>query len=341
VSVVSALAAAARMGVLVNGGVHLERAAAIGAVAFDKTGTLTHGRLAVERVVPLNGHSAERVLATAAAVERRSEHPIGRAIVRHAERTNVPAAVAEGFRALPGRGAQATVGGRRALLGNHRLFHERDLCSPVLHEAFESLAATGRTTVMLAEDDEPVGVIAVADQPRPGGRTAIDALRAAGVPHVVMLTGDSRLTAERLASGLGVDEVHAELLPEDKVTLVETLRGRFGPVAMVGDGVNDAPALAAADLGIAMGAAGSDAALETSDVALMGDDLAKVAQLVRLGRATLTNIKTNIAVALGLKAVFLALAVSGHATLWMAIAADMGASLLVIGNGLRLVRAGR
>jgi len=340
VSVVSALAAAARAGVLVKGGVYLERAAAIRCIAFDKTGTLTKGRLSVDRVVPVNGHDATTILATAAALERRSEHPIGRAIVRQAEHANLPVPDAEAFFSLPGRGAQATIAGRFLFLGNHRLLHERDLCSPNVHALVERMEADGRTAVVLASAEEPIGLIAVADQERSEGRRALDDLRAAGIASVAMLTGDSRRTADVIAERLSVNEVHAELLPEDKVRLVSALRARHGAVAMVGDGVNDAPALAAADLGIAMGAAGSDVALETADVALMGDDLSKVPHLVRLGRATLINIKTNIAIALGLKAIFLVLAVAGQATLWMAVAADMGASLLVIGNGLRLLRWG-
>ncbi|MGE3842073.1 MAG: heavy metal translocating P-type ATPase [Vicinamibacterales bacterium] len=340
VSVVSALAAAARAGVLVKGGVYLERAAAIRCIAFDKTGTLTSGRLSVDRVVPVNGHDATTILATAAALERRSEHPIGRAIVRHAEHADLSVPAAEGFFSLPGRGAQATVGGRAMILGNHRLLHERSLCTPDVHALLDEMEADGRTTVVLATADEPIGLIAVADQERSESRRALDDLRAAGIASVAMLTGDSRRTADVIAGRLSVNEVHAELLPEDKVRLVSSLRARHGAVAMVGDGVNDAPALAAADLGIAMGAAGSDVALETADVALMGDDLSKLPHLVRLGRATLFNIKTNIAIALGLKAIFLVLAVAGQATLWMAVAADMGASLLVIGNGLRLLHWG-
>jgi Cd2+/Zn2+-exporting ATPase len=324
--------------VLVKGGIHLERAAALGSIAFDKTGTLTHGRLAVERVVPINGQEPEWILATAAALERRSEHPIGRAIVRHAEQVGVPVMLAEGFRALPGRGARAMVAGRSVMLGNHRLFHEQQICSPELHEHLDTLEGQGWTAVFVAMEGEPLGVIGVADQARGEGPAALAALRSTGIAGIVMLTGDSQRTAAAIAQRIGVTEVYAELLPEDKVRLVTELRRRFGTVAMVGDGVNDAPALAAADLGIAMGAAGSDAALETADVALMGDDLSKVALLVRLGRATLRNVKTNIAVALGLKAIFLALAVAGQATLWMAVAADMGASLLVIGNGMRLLR---
>jgi Cd2+/Zn2+-exporting ATPase len=338
VSIVAALSAAARRGVLVKGGAHLERAASIRAVAFDKTGTLTRGRLAVHEVRPLNGDSTSAVLAAAAAVERGSEHPIGRAIVRHAERRGVELAPATGFQALPGRGAQATVAGRHVVAGSHRLFHERDWCSPALCEAIGAVEDGGRTAVMVAVDGQPVGLVAVADEARADGRAAVDALRAAGVPVVVMMTGDHPGTASAVARGLGLDAVHAGLMPEDKVRLVAALRERHGPVAMVGDGVNDAPALAAADLGVAMGAAGSDAALETADVALMGDDLSGLAFLVRLGRAALRNVRTNIAIALGLKAIFLALALAGQATLWMAVFADTGASLIVIANGLRLSR---
>jgi Cd2+/Zn2+-exporting ATPase len=338
VSIVSALAAAARCGVLVKGGVYLERAAAIRSIAFDKTGTLTRGRLSVDEVTPMNGSSQEVVIATAAALERRSEHPIARAIVRHAEHAGITPPRADGFTALPGRGAQATVNGRRVLLGNHRLFHERQLCSTALHGNLESVEAQGRTAVFVAVDDEPLGVIAVTDEMRRNGPQALIELRQAGIVGLALLTGDSERTAQAIARRLDLAEVHADLLPEDKVRLVTELRSRYGTVAMVGDGVNDAPALAAADLGIAMGAAGSDAALETADVALMGDDLSKVALLVRLGRKTLRNIQTNIAIALGLKGIFLALAIAGQATLWMAVAADMGASLLVIGNGLRLLR---
>jgi Cd2+/Zn2+-exporting ATPase len=339
VSIVSALAAAARRGVLVKGGVHLERAASIRAVAFDKTGTLTRGRLAVDEVRPLNGDSASAVLAAAASLERGSEHPIGRAIVRHAELRGLELAPATGFRALPGRGAQAKVAGRDVVAGSHRLFHEREWCSPALCEEIGAVEGDGRTAVMVAVDGQPVGVVTVADEARADGRAAVEALRAAGVSAVVMLTGDHPGTAATVAGGLGLDAVHADLMPQDKVRIVTTLRERYGPVAMVGDGVNDAPALAAADLGVAMGAAGSDAALETADVALMGDDLSALAYLVRLSRATLRNIRTNIAVALGLKALFLGLAIAGRATLWMAVFADMGASLIVIANGLRLTRA--
>jgi Zn2+/Cd2+-exporting ATPase len=339
VSIVSALAGAARQGVLVKGGLHLERTARIRAVAFDKTGTLTTGRPEVVEVVPLNGVSAGETLRLAAALESRSEHPIARAVRRHARAAGITGNGAEGFRALPGLGAEARIEARSVTVGNHRLFEQRGLCSPSIDAKLQEMGAQGRTAVLVARDGETIGIIAVADATRPSGAGAIERLKRQGIECVAMLTGDNTDTARAIADALGVDEFRAELLPADKVAAVADLRRRYGSVAMVGDGVNDAPALAAADVGIAMGAIGSDAALETADVALMADDLDKVPYLLRLGATTVANVKTNIAVALGLKAVFLGLAVVGVATLWMAVVADMGASLLVIGNGLRLLKA--
>ena len=339
VSVVSGLAAAARHGVLIKGGLHLERTGALTCIAFDKTGTLTRGELVVRDVVPLDGDRPEDVVRLAAAIEARSEHPIGRAIVRHADREGIDAEPATAFRALPGRGAEAHVAGQPVLLGNHRLFEERGLCSDELHLMLDELGSRGRTSVMLAREARAVGLLGVADEVRESGAEALSQLRELGVAHVVMLTGDSATTAKAIARDLGIAEVHADLLPEDKVQVVRALRARYGAVAMVGDGVNDAPALAAADVGIAMGAAASDAALETADVALMSDELTKVPYTLRLGSATVRTIKANIAFAIGVKSIFLALAVSGQATLWMAVLADTGASLVVVANSLRLLRA--
>ena len=338
VAIVSALAGAARAGVLVKGGVHLERTAKVRAVAFDKTGTLTGGRLDVVDVIPLNGVVPREVLALAASVESRSEHPIAQAILRNAHHSGIAVRPADGFRALPGLGGEALLDDSPLLVGSHRLFEERKICTPDIDARLETLGREGRSAVLLARDTKPIGIIAVADTTRAAGRDVIARLREQGVERVVMLTGDNAQTARAIAEQLGVDEVHAELLPHDKVEAVKALRARFGTVAMVGDGVNDAPALAAADIGIVMGAAGADAALETADVALMADDLMKVPYLLRLGRRTLRTVQANIIFALGLKAVFLALAVAGAATLWMAVVADMGASLLVIGNGLRLLK---
>jgi Zn2+/Cd2+-exporting ATPase len=338
VSIVSALAAAARKGVLIKGGARLEQLAAVRCIAFDKTGTLTHGRLRVVDVASTNGLPAPEVLRLAASLESRSEHPIGRAIVGHAIDERVVVAGADGFQALPGLGAEGQVGLDRVIVGNHRLFEERGLCSAQAHEQLEAMTASGWSTVMVARGAETVGLIGVADETRASARAVVDMLREHGIAHVVLLTGDHEASAKTLASGLGITEYRAALLPEDKVAAVEELKRRYGTLAMVGDGVNDAPALASADVGIAMGVAGTDAALETADVALMADELAKIPFAIRLSRAASRNIRMNIAFSLLLKAAFLVMAFAGVATLWMAVVADMGASLIVIGNALRLLR---
>jgi Zn2+/Cd2+-exporting ATPase len=338
VSIVSALAAGARKGVLSKGGVHLEKMAAIRCVAFDKTGTLTRGQLRVIDVLPVGGVEPGEVLQLAASLEMRSEHPIGEAIVAYAALVGVRPVAVESFQALPGRGAQARLGSHDVVVGSHRLFEERGLCSAEMEAAVDALERRGSTAVMVAAGGSPVGVIGVADEPREAARDAVDLLRQQGIEHVVLLTGDQETTARALAESLDLDGYRAALLPEDKVAAVEDLRRRYGALAMVGDGVNDAPALAAADIGIAMGVAGTDAALETADVALMADELSKIPYALRLSRATTRNIHANIAFSILLKGAFLILAVTGTATLWMAVAADMGASLVVIANALRLLR---
>jgi len=339
VSVVAALAGAARKGVLIKGGAHLERISRVRCVAFDKTGTLTRGRPEVVDVVALNGEGASAVVGLAASVEQRSTHPIAQAIVDHAAASNIRSAAADGVVSLSGRGTEGSVGGRRILLGNHRLFEERQLCSPPLHERVAEMNATGRTAVLVAHDEQPIGIIAVADRSRETGVAAIAMLRRQGIESIAMLTGDGRATAKAIADELGVDEVRAELLPEDKVAAIRELKAKYGAVAMVGDGINDAPALALADVGIAMGAAGSDAALETADVALMSDDLLRIPYTFRLAGATVRNIKANLAISVVMKAAFVVAAVAGVATLWMAVVADTGASVIVIANALRLLRA--
>jgi Cd2+/Zn2+-exporting ATPase len=338
VSIVSALAAAARKGVLIKGGARLEALANVRCVAFDKTGTLTTGRLRVTDIVAVDGASPEAILSAAASLESRSEHPIGRAIIERAHAAGVKLSPAAGFESLPGRGARARVGSAEVLVGSHRLFEERGLCPPAMHGALEQLAAAGRGTVMVAIDGAPAGVIGVADDVRAAAREAVDMLGSYGVQHVVLLTGDHEAAARSLADSAGVHEYRASLLPEDKVTAVEELRREYGTLAMVGDGVNDAPALATADVGIAMGVAGTAAALETADVALMADELLKIPYAIRLSRATTRNVRANIVFSLVLKGAFLVMAVAGTATLWMAVLADMGASLIVIGNALRLLR---
>jgi Cd2+/Zn2+-exporting ATPase len=307
-------------------------------IAFDKTGTLTDGRLRVVDVASTNGLPRPEVLRLAASLESRSEHPIGRAIVGHAIDERLTLGGAEGFQALPGLGAEGRVGQDRVIVGNHRLFEERGLCSPAAHEQLEAMTARGCSPVMVARDGETVGLIGVADEPRASAGAVVEMLRDHGIAHVVLLTGDQEIRAKALASGLGITEYRASLLPEDKVAAVEELKQRYGALAMVGDGVNDAPALATADVGIAMGVAGTDAALETADVALMADELPKIPFAIRLSRAASRNIRMNIAFSLLLKAAFLVMAFGGVATLWMAVVADMGASLIVIGNALRLLR---
>jgi Cd2+/Zn2+-exporting ATPase len=339
VSIVAALAGAARKGVLIKGGMHLENTSKVRCVAFDKTGTLTRGRPEVVDLVALNGVDPAEVIALAASVEQRSMHPIAQAILDYARAAGITALPADDVSALPGKGAEGRVAGVAVLIGNHRLFEEQGLCSPAFHDRLADMEAKGRTAVLVARAGRTVGIIAVADRPRDSARDTVDLLRAQGVTPIVMLTGDSHGTAQAIAAELGIDEFRAELLPEDKVAAVEQLRRAHGSVAMVGDGVNDAPALASADVGIAMGVAGSDAALETADVALMADELLRIPYAFRLSRATVRNIKMNMAISVALKAAFVVAAVAGAATLWMAVLADTGASIIVIANAMRLLRA--
>ncbi len=338
VTIVAALASAARNGVLIKGGVYVEAPARLKAVAMDKTGTLTRGKPAVVEVVPLNGHTENELLERAAALEAQSTHPLAHAIVAHARERGVSVPPVEDFRIIPGKGAVGRVAGTDYWVGSHRHLEERDQETPEVHDRLEALARAGRTVVVVGNDRHVCGFIALADRVRPEARQAVADLRAAGIEHVVMLTGDNRGTAEAVARDAGVDEVHAELLPADKVAKVEELVAKYGAVAMVGDGVNDAPAMGRATVGIAMGAIGTDAAIETADIALMSDDLSKLPWLVRHSRRALAVIRQNIVFALGVKAVFVVLTFAGYSSMWGAIAADTGASLLVVFNGLRLLR---
>lgn len=339
VSVVAALAGAARHGVLIKGGSHLERAGGVKAVAFDKTGTLTRGRPDVVSVHPLADLSVSDVVALAAAVEQRSEHPLAGAVVRYAEQLGLSITPAARVQATAGRGVSGSVDHANVLVGNHRWFEERHLCSEALHAHLDLLTVAGHTPVIVARENVPVGVIAIADRARDESRAAIERLRRDGITAVVLLTGDGTVPAGALARSVGIDDVRAELLPEDKVREVEALKQRYGLLAMVGDGINDAPALASADVGIAMGVAGSATAIEAADIALMGDDIRRVPYVLSLGRATVRSIRVNFAIALILKLAFVVAAATGVATLWMAVLADTGASVLVVANALRLLRA--
>lgn len=338
VSIVSALAASARQGVLVKGGTYIEQPAHLKAIAFDKTGTLTRGQPAVVGVVPLNGHTEQELLERAVALEARSTHPLAQAILDYAGQIDVEARPAEGAQVLPGKGVTGLFRGEEFWLGSHRYLLERGQETPEVSDRAEALEREGRTVVVIGNETHVCGLIAVADTVRPGARGVIEALRERGIAHLIMLTGDNRATGEAIAREVGIDEVQAELLPEDKVATVEALVAKYGTVAMVGDGVNDAPAMARASFGIAMGAMGSDAAIETADIALMTDDLAKLPWLVGHSRRTLAIIRQNIVFSLGVKVVFVVLTFAGFATLWGAIAADVGASLLVVANALRLLR---
>lgn len=354
VTIVSALAAAARHGILVKGGAYLEQARALRWLALDKTGTITHGRPEQTDFMLLPG-APNTVRAIAAALAGRSDHPVSQAILRAARRDGVaPCDAADAgdapaigaFEALPGMGTTGKVDGRQYWLGNHKLIHDLGLCSDALEARLEALERQGRSVVLLASGDAQgrpgnvLAIFAVADTIRDSSRQAIAELHTLGV-RTLMLSGDNPHTARAIADAVGIDEARGNQLPQDKADALERLaseraRGRIG---MVGDGINDAPALARADIGFAMGAAGTDTAIETADVALMDDDLRKIPALIRLSRRTHAVLTQNIALALGIKAVFLALTVAGMGTMWMAVFADMGASLLVVANGLRLARA--
>ena len=338
VSIVSALSAAARNGVLVKGGAHLERLAGACVVAFDKTGTLTKAELRVTDVIPLD-RAASELLRYAAAIESRSSHPIARAVVAHARENGGGAPPAARVTLVPGLGAEGDVGGAAVLIGNERLLATRGVATNPEVPAILRARNEGKLVVLVAVNGTLAGALALADRARENAREAIGLLREQGIRRVAMLTGDDERSAARVAAELNVDEYHAELLPEQKHALVRELHARHGTVVMVGDGINDAPALAAADVGIAMGAAGSDAALETADVALMSDGLPRVPYAIRLARATLRNVRMNVAISLALKAAFLIMAITGTATLWMAVLADTGATVIVVGNALRLLRA--
>ncbi len=354
VTIVSAIASAARSGVLIKGGVYLEKLGSITAVAFDKTGTLTRGEPEVvdarcaRHALEATGDDCfvcSMMLSNAAAIESRSEHPLAQAVVREAERRGLDWSgnTVENVEALTGKGVRGRINGQPVTVGSHKYSHESLEAAPhdaVLCNAVEAAQSTGGTVMVVDCSSCGVqGYIAVSDTIRENAPAAIAALKEAGVAHTVMLTGDNAATAEAISRQVGIDQFRADLLPEDKVRAIEDIMAQYGNVAMVGDGINDAPALARATLGIAMGAAGSATALETADIALMGDNLDRLPFAIGLGRQTLRIVKQNIAFALVVKAIFLSLAIAGSATLWMAVFADVGASMIVILNGMRLLRA--
>ncbi|WP_297845925.1 heavy metal translocating P-type ATPase [Pseudomonas sp.] len=337
VTIVSGLAAAARKGILIKGGVYLESGHALDYLALDKTGTLTHGKPVQTDFVVLDVSAADTVAAIAASLAGRSDHPVSQAIAKAATEHKTTLHEVHAFEALGGRGVKGEVAGQMYHLGNHRLVEELGLCSPALEVKLEALESQGKTVVLLCDDSGPLALFAVADTLKDSSREAIRQLHELGV-KTVMLTGDNVHTAKAIAEQVGIDQALGNLLPADKLQTIEQLYAQGHRVGMVGDGINDAPALARAEIGFAMAAAGTDTAIETADVALMDDDLRKIPAFIRLSRQTSAILKQNIALALVIKAVFLAITFAGMATMWMAVFADMGVSLLVVFNGLRLLR---
>jgi Cd2+/Zn2+-exporting ATPase len=344
VSVVSGLTAMARRGVLIKGGAVLEAVGKLRALAVDKTGTITEGQPRVTKVVPLNSRTEADILRIAAAIDTHSEHPLAQAVVAYATGKGIEFPRSESYQSKSGRGAEGSVDGHPYFVGNHRFTHDLGVCTPEIEQQLAAIEADAQSVVVVGHkphadcQGEVLGILAVGDAIRANAAEAIAALHRAGIRKIVMLSGDNQRTATAIAQKAGIDEAHGDLLPDQKIERVKAMLSEWQYVGMIGDGVNDAPAMAAASVGIAMGGAGTDTAIETADMALMQDDLSKVAEAIALGRRTLHIIQFNIAFALVLKAVFLVLALLGHASLWLAILADTGATLLVIANALRLLR---
>jgi Cd2+/Zn2+-exporting ATPase len=338
VTIVSGLAAAARKGILIKGGVYLEQGRKLSRLALDKTGTITHGKPAQTEFEVIGDEVDDlRYRTLAASLAGRSDHPVSMAIAAAANDDGVAHLHVDAFEAIAGRGVRGDIDGVAYWLGNHRLIEELGRCSPQLEARLDALEEQGKTVVMLADEQRVLALFAVADTVKETSRAAVAELRRLGV-GTAMLTGDNRHTATAIAQQVGVDEARGDQLPEDKLDAVAQWSADGATVGMVGDGINDAPALARADIGFAMGAMGTDTAIETADVALMDDDLRKIPAFIRLSKATHAVLVQNIALALGIKSVFLVLTLMGFGTMWMAVFADVGASLLVVGNGLRLLR---
>ncbi|MCZ0755891.1 heavy metal translocating P-type ATPase [Anoxybacillus sp. J5B_2022] len=339
VAIVTAIGRAARIGVLIKGGVYLETLGRLQAIAFDKTGTLTKGMPEVTDIRTFHGRSEEELLHLSACMEKYSQHPLAAAIVRKAKEKALPLDNFDvtNFRSMTGKGITATVNGETYYVGSPALFSDH-LLSQDVRDVIQALQQEGKTVVVVGDTEQVFGVIAISDQVREQVASVVQQLRAAGVTDIVMVTGDNQATANAIGKAAGITEVRAELLPEDKLHIIKEMKQQYGRIAMAGDGVNDAPALAAADVGIAMGRNGTDVALETADVVLMADDLQQLPYAIRLSRRTLRIIQQNIAVAFLLKLLALIFIVPGWLTLWMAIFADMGATLIVLFNSLRLMR---
>ncbi len=339
VAVVTAIGNAARNGVLIKGGIHLEEAGALKAIAFDKTGTLTKGIPAVTDIVTYSGNENELMTVTAA-IEKGSQHPLASAIMRKAEQNglNFNSVSVEEFQSITGKGVKAMVNNQMYYVGSPNLFEElHQTIDSSIKEKITHMQTEGKTVMVLGTEKKILSLIAVADEIRESSKEVISKLNNIGI-ETVMLTGDNQRTAEAIGKQVGVSDIKADLLPEDKLNFIKELRTKHHSVAMVGDGVNDAPALAASTVGVAMGGAGTDTALETADIALMSDDLSKLPYTIKLSRKALVIIKQNITFSLAIKLVALLLVMPGWLTLWIAIFADMGATLIVTLNSLRLLK---
>ena len=343
VSIVSGLTALARRGVLIKGGAYLEAVGKLRALAVDKTGTITQGRPQVTGVIPIGDIAEEEIMRRAAAIDTHSEHPLAKAVVAAAQAKGITWSESTQYQSVTGRGATAIIAGHPHFIGNHKMAHELGLCSPAIEAKLAEIESKGQSLAILGHTPhegckgEVLAILSIGDTMRPEVSNALTLLHDAGIEKVVMLSGDNQCTVDAIARSAGIDEAHGDLMPEQKIEHIRRLMAEHHYVGMIGDGVNDAPALALASVGIAMGAIGSDTAIETADMALMKDDLTRVAEAIALGRRTLSIIQFNVTFALVVKAIFLILAFTGHTSLWLAILADTGATLLVIMNALRLL----
>jgi Cd2+/Zn2+-exporting ATPase len=344
VSIVSGLTAMARRGVLIKGGAFLESIGKLRALALDKTGTITEGRPRVREIFRFSDSSDEEIVRIAAAIDTHSDHPLALAVVNYASERGIEFPRSQNYQSRSGKGAEAQIDGHRYFVGNHRFTHEMAICSDEIERQLDDIQARAQSVVVVGHTPhadckgEVLGILAIGDAIRENASQAIRDLHTAGIRKVVMLSGDNRRTVDAIAREVGIDEAHGDLLPDQKIERVRALLADYKYAGMIGDGVNDAPAMAVATVAIAMGAAGTDTAIETADIALMKDDLSKIAETIQLGRRTLRIIQFNIAFALAIKAVFLILALIGYTSLWLAIAADTGATLIVVANALRLLR---
>jgi Cd2+/Zn2+-exporting ATPase len=343
VSVVSALTALAKNGVLVKGGVYLEALGKLRAIAVDKTGTITEGRPKVVSEKTWGSSKTEEFMQVALSLEKQSNHPLAKAVVEFCESKHATDSPVSNHKVIPGKGVEGSIGSHHYFAGNHKLAHELNVCSPEVEKYLQTLEDQAKSVMIVGHkphagcEGEILGILGLADKPREGVGKAIENLHRVGIKEILILSGDNQRTVDSIAKIVGIDKGRGDLLPEDKVSEIQSLTKKYLYVGMVGDGINDAPALAQASVGIAMGAAGTDAAIETADIALMTDDLGQLARAIHHGRKTLGIIRFNIGFALAIKAVFIGLGVFGLSNLWLAVAADMGASLIVIANSLRLL----